>query len=133
MRAAAAQKGVEVKGSAVARSPGVDRKGVDAATSDQRVQAIINEAVPGHPREALEAIADDPDREVTAFERSRMPGVAVAVVLDRQAGRLQARRQGPFEVDGANAHLSLAGGDAGPSRPDEGSIGSGTGFRWRLR
>ena len=133
MRAAATQKGVEVKGSAVARSPGVDRKGVDAATSDQRVEAIINEPMAGHSGEAIEAIADDPDREMTAFESAGVPGVAVAVVLDRQAGRLQAGRQCAFQIGCADAHLSLARGDAGPRWPDTVSIGSGSGFRWRLR
>ena len=122
-----------MKGSAVARSPGVDRKGVDAATSDQRVEAIINEPMAGHPREAIEAVADDPDGEMTALERAGVPGVAVAVVLDRQAGRLQAGCQCALQIGCADAHLSLAGGDAGPSRPAPVSIGSGSGFKCRLR
>ena len=126
-------EGVEVKGSAVARSPGVDRKGVDAATSDQRVEAIINEAVSGHSGEAFESIADDPHREVAAFLRPGVADVQVAVVLDSQADRLQSRRQRLFEIGRGDAHLSLVGGAAGPRRPDEVSIGSATGFRWRLR
>ena len=120
-------------GSAVARNPGVDRKGVDAATSDQRVEAIINEAVPGHPGEAIEAFADDPHGEVAALPGPGVTDVEMAVVLDREAGRLQTGRQCAFEVGRADAHLSLPGGAAGPRRPGDVSIGSATGFRWRLR
>ena len=106
---------------------------MDAATSDQRVEAIINEAMPGHPREAIEAIADDPHREMAALARAGVAGVQVAVVLDREAGRLQTGCERPFEIGRADAHLSLAGGAAGPRRPDDVSIGSAIGFRWRLR
>ena len=116
----------------VARSPGVDREGVDAMPH-QRVERIIDEAVPGYAWKAFEPDADDPDAEVAAFARPGVPGVQMDVVLHREAFGMQGRVEGGFDVGRADCHFSFACRAAGPSAVAGGSEGSGKGFKWRLK
>lgn len=121
-------------GSSFARCAGVDREGVDSATPDQWAEAIINEAVSRDPGKAIEATAHDAHVEVAAFSRPGVTGVALAVVLDREAVGSEPGGERALEVGAGNAHFSLAGRDAVP-RPafDESVDSAGDDFRCRLR
>lgn len=121
-----------MEGSGFARGPGVDREGVDAAAADQRLHAIINEAMPRDPREAVETRADDEDAEVASFLGAGMSGMQVTVIAHLETlGRQGSQRR--FQCPRVDAHGSPRGG-AAPSRRGVGaSVASGTGLRCRLR
>jgi len=76
--------------SARLRSAGVDRQGVDAARH-QRVQGIIYEAMPGHPRQAGKAGAGDGDAEMASFTRAGVTGIATCAVSGLGVARVRER------------------------------------------
>ena len=101
------RRGVEVKGvSCRPRSPGVDRKGVDAATSDQRVEAIINEAMPGHPGERPWK------RSLTMRTVKWLPSCAPACPTWRWLSSSTSSAVGAKR--GTQRRLDVGGGDAHP-------------------
>ena len=93
----------EAEDSGLSRRMGLDGQGMDAAR-DQRVKCIINEAMPGHTRQALETQADDAYREVPAFARAGMAGMQVAVILHLEQIGLQRGLQLAPDVVGGHAH-----------------------------
>lgn len=124
-----------VTGSAVTRGPGVDREGVDA-TSHQRLERIINEAMPGDAGQAFEAPAHHDDAEVPAFARAGMAGVQVAVVLNLEAFRLQDCGQRCLDLACGDAHgrpRYFSGAGCGAGVRGGASVDAGNGFRCRLR
>ncbi len=115
-----------MSGKGVARSPGIDREGVDTA-GHQRIERIINEAMPGYATKALEAAADEENAEMPALAGTGMAGMQVAVVRHFEALGLQRSRECGLDFDGADAHFSVT--DSGARSSRVGSFGAGSGFR----
>lgn len=88
-------------------APGVDGERVDAARH-QGLQGIIYEAMTRDAAKFIEARADDPDREMTAFPGPGMAGMEVAVVLDRERQRRERRAQRRFDLGRLDAHRAQA-------------------------
>lgn len=68
----------------------------------QRAQSIINEAMSGHPPQALEAFAADPHSEVASLAGPLVTGVQVTVVAHRELRGLQRGAQDLFNLTGAD-------------------------------
>jgi hypothetical protein len=88
---------IEPSARAFRRSTGIDGQRMDAG-GHHRAQGIINEAVSGHPAQALEALAADEDPEVAALSSALVAGVQVAVVTHGQLERVQGTAQGLLDL-----------------------------------
>lgn len=79
------------------RKPCIDRKGVYLGLQ-QRADGIVYQPMPRQRRQADEAGRGDPDVEMPAIARARVPGMRCAVVPDLQYGRLQRLDQGRTQL-----------------------------------